>query len=61
MWVYIMDEQKKLIKLKKFLKKIIKKIKSLKKLIKSIKILKNRSVWFGFGFISKKLKKLNRT
>jgi len=28
-----------------------------KKRIKRIKILKNRSAWFGFGFINMKLKK----
>jgi hypothetical protein len=33
----------------------------LKKPIKAIKILKNWPVWFGFGFISLKLKKPNRT
>jgi hypothetical protein len=47
---------KKLIKPKK-LKKITKKIKPWKKNI--LKFLKNQPVWFGFGFISLKPKKLN--
>jgi hypothetical protein len=42
------------------LRKLEKKLKKQNRKKKSIKILKNRPVWFGFGFISKKPKKLNR-
>jgi hypothetical protein len=49
---------KKPIKPRKPEKKIIEKTEPKKK---SIKILKNQPVRFGFGFINKKLKKLNRT